>query len=160
VDVSLNDDLVARGVLCGAAKCFSMSLEPRVATADERLAVPPNGLHYVSDHLSPELALVDAELADDARSALPQGEDTLARLELLVRAHRIVVSRAGSAQPREHAETEKLASLETDDRAGDGASDASGRVGVTGGLIAALSRPLLSRSKPAESAFQRYPTLD
>jgi hypothetical protein len=160
MDVSLNDELVCERCPERRDEVLSMSLEPRAATADERLAVPPNGLHYVSDHLSPELALVDAELADDARSALPQGEDTLARLELLVRAHRIVVSRAESAQPPEHAETEKLLSLETDDRAGDGASDASGRLGVTGGLIAALSRPLLGRSKPAEGVLQRYPNLD
>jgi hypothetical protein len=43
--------------------------------------------------MSPELALVDPGLACDARTALPEGEDTLARLELLVRAHRILARR-------------------------------------------------------------------
>jgi hypothetical protein len=49
----------------------------------------PSGANAVS----PELALVDPALAEHARSWLPQPDDTLARFELLVRAHRIAASR-------------------------------------------------------------------
>src|SRR5436309_1007429 len=57
--------------------------------------MPSEGLRTRSkDGLSPELALVDPSLGAHARSSLPQSDDTLARLELLVRAHRITVSRA------------------------------------------------------------------
>jgi hypothetical protein len=45
------------------------------------------------DNVSPELALVDQALGDRERSSLPQTDDTLGRLELLVRAHRIAVAR-------------------------------------------------------------------
>jgi hypothetical protein len=45
------------------------------------------------DNVSPELALVDQALGDRERSSLPQSDDTLGRLELLVRAHRIAVAR-------------------------------------------------------------------
>jgi hypothetical protein len=58
--------------------------------------VPPS-TSLNPERVSPELALVDPHLAHDARSALPQ-EDTLARIELLVRAHRIADSRAGSSK--------------------------------------------------------------
>ena len=44
--------------------------------------------------VTPELALVDLELAAEARSVLPRPDDTLARIELLVRASRIASSRA------------------------------------------------------------------
>jgi hypothetical protein len=53
--------------------------------------LPPSTL-LNPDGVSPELALVDPQLADVARSRLPQ-EDTLARIELLVRAHRIADAR-------------------------------------------------------------------
>jgi hypothetical protein len=43
--------------------------------------------------LTPELALVDHELREEARAMLPASDDTLARVELLVRAHRITASR-------------------------------------------------------------------
>ena len=54
--------------------------------------MPPSTL-LNPEGVSPELALVDSQLAEIARSSLPQ-EDTLARIELLVRAHRIFDSRS------------------------------------------------------------------
>jgi hypothetical protein len=59
-----------------------------------------------STDLSPELALVDSVLAEDARSRLPQGSDTLARLELLVRAQRLAASRGA---PERHPDTQESA---------------------------------------------------
>ena len=46
------------------------------------------------DIVSPELALVDPVLAEHARSWLPHPDDTLARVERIVRAQRIAASRA------------------------------------------------------------------
>lgn len=57
------------------------------------LTIPPS-----NDVVSPELALVDPVLAERARSWLPEREDTLVRLERLVRARRIAASRAGQAE--------------------------------------------------------------
>ena len=48
---------------------------------------------------SPELVLVDAACAEVERSRLPRPDDTLARLELLVRSHRIVEARTRVALP-------------------------------------------------------------
>jgi len=45
------------------------------------------------DVVSPELALVDHALAESARATLPKPDDTLARVELLVRASRISAAR-------------------------------------------------------------------
>jgi hypothetical protein len=64
-----------------------------------RYVPPPSTLQH-AERMSPELALVDATLASDARCALPKGDDTLARLELLVRAHRILQTRwSNGARP-------------------------------------------------------------
>jgi hypothetical protein len=62
---------------------------------------PPQGSDARSSHvaLTPELALVDLELAAEARSSLPRSDDTLARIELLVRASRIAGSRAVLSAP-------------------------------------------------------------
>jgi hypothetical protein len=57
--------------------------------------VPPS-TSLNPERVSPELALVDPQLADVARSVLPH-EDTLGRIELLVRAHRIADSRAAGS---------------------------------------------------------------
>lgn len=46
------------------------------------------------DIVSPELALVDPALAEHARSWLPLPDDTLARVERMIQAHRIAASRA------------------------------------------------------------------
>lgn len=54
--------------------------------------MPPSAL-LNSERPTPELVLVDARLAVAARSTLPE-VDTLAEIELLVRAHRISVSRS------------------------------------------------------------------
>jgi hypothetical protein len=103
-----------------------------------------------AEGVSPELALVDPQLADVARSTLPQ-EDTLARIELLVRAHRIFDSRSlvraePHAAPTERVEqsepieTEPIAPAEAPARA---PAVAPGRTGhrraavVAGGLAAA-----------------------
>jgi hypothetical protein len=51
-----------------------------------------------NDVVSPELALVDPALAEHARSWLSNPEDTLTRVERLVRAHRIAASRAVRAE--------------------------------------------------------------
>jgi hypothetical protein len=51
-----------------------------------------------TDDVSPELALVDPAVAEHARSELPRADDTLARIELLVRARRIAASRAMQAE--------------------------------------------------------------
>lgn len=60
--------------------------------------MPPSAL-LTSERPSPELVLVDAQLAVAARSTLPE-VDTLAEIELLVRAHRISASRSlARAQP-------------------------------------------------------------
>ena len=60
--------------------------------------MPPSAL-LNAERPTPELALVDDGLAVAARSALPE-VDTLARIELLVRAHRIAASRAAArAEP-------------------------------------------------------------
>ena len=48
--------------------------------------------------LTPELALVDHELRDKARTLLPASSDTLAHLELLTRAHRIASRREGRSR--------------------------------------------------------------
>ncbi len=60
--------------------------------------MPPSAL-LNAERPTPELALVDTQLAVAARSALPE-VDTLAQIELLVRAHRIAASRsAARAEP-------------------------------------------------------------
>jgi len=45
------------------------------------------------DVVSPELALIDHAFAESARATLPKPDDTLARVELLVRANRISAAR-------------------------------------------------------------------
>ena len=49
--------------------------------------------------MSPELALVDPVLGEQARAWLPQPDDTLERVERLVRAHRIAASSVLWTQP-------------------------------------------------------------
>jgi hypothetical protein len=76
-------------------------LEASRRVADEKEAMPPVPPPASGEHLSPELALVDAVLGEDARSTLPPGDDTIARIELLTRAHRILAARTrGSRVPR------------------------------------------------------------
>jgi len=72
-------------------------LQAYSGAADEE-AVVPEGPTVVwnAQHVSPELALVDPALAEQARSRLPQPDDTLARTALLVRGHRLAVSRSGA----------------------------------------------------------------
>jgi hypothetical protein len=64
---------------------------------------PPEGTTISPDAITPELALVDERLSERVRAALPRSDDTLARIELLVRAHRIVAARdpEGPAPPTE-----------------------------------------------------------
>lgn len=59
-----------------------------MAAPDERLESARLGVC-----ITPELALVDPALADHARSWLPQPDDTLERIERIVRANRIAASR-------------------------------------------------------------------
>src|SRR5690348_5949939 len=47
--------------------------------------------------MTPELVLVDVRLAEEARAVLPSPDDTLARIEMLVRANRIVLSRRAAS---------------------------------------------------------------
>lgn len=71
------------------------SVERSAATVDAARMNPPEGTaHSSRAAVTPELALVDLELAAEARSNLPRPDDTLARIELLVRASRIAASRA------------------------------------------------------------------
>jgi hypothetical protein len=72
-----------------------MRLEACDLPADEGAVVPLGNVMAprADKGISPELALVDPGLGEDARSSLPHSDDTLARLELLVRAHRIAASR-------------------------------------------------------------------
>jgi hypothetical protein len=92
-----------RGDLATAAKWRGAARDVDVACRKEA-RVPPPDLREKIEPLSPELVLVDGKIATGARSLLPQGEDTLARIELLIRAHRIVEARrapvgADSARP-------------------------------------------------------------
>ena len=72
--------------------------------------MPPSTL-LNAEGVSPELALVDPQLADVARSTLSQ-EDTLARIELLVRAHRIFDSRSLVRAEPHAAPTERVEQIE------------------------------------------------
>lgn len=60
----------------------------------------PSSASLNAERPTPELALVDARLAAAARSTLPE-VDTLAQIELLVRAHRIAASRSSGRVERE-----------------------------------------------------------
>src|SRR5690242_15861240 len=81
-----------------------------------REMTPPEGLRpgRILDRVTPELALVDPDLGEWVRSSLPGSDDTISRLELLVRAHRISASRERETVVRT-AEPEETPTSDRDD---------------------------------------------
>jgi hypothetical protein len=68
-------------------------------SADDRSVMAAEGTRArrSDSSFSPELALVDPVLAAELRANLPNADDTLSRIELLVRSNRILISRTAVA---------------------------------------------------------------
>jgi hypothetical protein len=98
----VHETVPLRGSSCKGSRAFSNEPGGQVAVqglagsvdGDSVKTLEGTGARPDVRALSPELALVDFDLAAEARESLPKADDTLARVELLVRANRIAAERA------------------------------------------------------------------